>query len=151
MAKLLKHVFGGKKPPPQPPKPDYSGIKSGGTDFPLTRSPTSERPTGSLPTGASHIGDLVAQTQGSPHRTASSSEKAFGGARPKDTGGGGISPKGATIERSSMPSVSSIDDPEGPATGEQDRAEGAVGPGPSATPVRIANKQACWSVSPISA
>ena len=155
MAKLLKHLgFGGKKQaPPQPPKPDYSGIKSAGTEFSLARSPTNERSTGSLPTGSSHIGEADgAQLQGSPHRVAAtgSAEKgssSYGGARPKDTGGGGVSPKGASIDRVSMPSVSSIDDPEGPATGEQERQEGAVGSGSSATPVRSwlqeVNKELC--------
>ena len=144
MAKLLKHLgFGGKKAPPQPPKPDYSGVRQTGTEYSLARSPTNERSTGTLPSGTAHIGEAEgAPLQGSPHRAAAGAvtekgSSSFGGARPKDTGGGGVSPKGATLDRVSMPSVSSIDDPEGPAT-ENDRKDAAVGGGSSATPVRNA-------------
>lgn len=140
MAKLLKHLgFGGKKAPPQPPKPDYSAVKSQSTESSLARSPTSERSSTTMSTAGSHIGDFeVAQLQGSPaHRmvqSTSSSEKAFGGARPKDSGG--VSPK--SVDRLQMRSAGSVDEPETPAASENVNSVGKPRKkGTSATPVSI--------------
>ena len=126
MAKLLKHLgFGGKKAPPQPPKPDYTAIKPTSSESALSKSPTSDR------SGTSHIGEFeLAQLPGSPHRIAPSDKNSFGGARPKDTGGG-ISPKSAPGDRASI----SVDEAESPGP-EKDTREGTGGgPGASATPV----------------
>ena len=134
MAGKLLRIIGVKKNPPQPPKPDYTP-KSASTDSSLARSPPSETSFTSLSTATSHIGDVeVAQLQCSPHRIVSGgAEKgaAFGGARPKDSGGG-VSPK--STDRAQMRSTSSVDEPEAPAKGQSERLDGATG-GPSATPV----------------
>ena len=120
MAKLFKHLgFGGKKTPPQPPKPDYSGLKQASLDSPTARSPTSEPGRASFSGTAGHIGDLES-TQGSPQRTTVV-EKVFGGARPKDSGGG---------DRNLLPPAASTDDGDGPAASETPAPKGA-----SATPV----------------
>ncbi len=132
MSKLLKHLgLGGKKAPPQPPKPDYSALKSSSLDSSLARSPTSEKSAAGMSTTSSQIsGFEVGQLQGSPgHR-----EKGFGGARPKDTGGGGVSPHGLQT-RPSIQSFGVGEEGEAPASVENGGSPGATA-GPSATPVR---------------
>lgn len=138
MAKLLKHLGFGAKKAPQPPKPDYTAPKSTSTESALARSPTSDRSTTSLSTVTSNIGDFeVAQLPGSPHKIAPSEKGGFGGARPKDIGGG-ISPKSTPGDRGSV----SIDEPETPGP-EKETREGAVGgQGSSATPVSVCKHSA---------
>ena len=133
-ARLIKQlVFGKKNLPPQPPKPDYTAIKSTSTESSLARSPTSDRSSTSLPPTTSQLGEFeVPQLPGSPHRVAPTEKGGFGGARPKDSGGG-VSPKSAPGDRAS---VSLADEPETPGADQKENTEGAVrGPGASATPV----------------
>ena len=131
MSKLLKHLGLGrdKKGPPQPPKPDYSAQKTLSFDgSQQARSPTSEK--GMSTTSSQISGFDMGQLQGSPgHRPG---DKGYGGARPKDTGGG-MSPHSLQTR----PSVQSfgIDEGEAPASGENGGSPGATA-GPSATPVR---------------
>ena len=124
--KLLKHLgFGAKKAPPQPPKPDYTAIKLTSSESALSKSPTSDR------SGTSHIGEFeLAQLPGSPHRITPSDKGNFGGARPKDSGGG-ISPKSAPGDRASV----SIDEPETPGPEKESQQGKSGGQGASATPV----------------
>ena len=119
MAKLLKHLGIGVKKASATPKPDYGTLRSAGTESSLARSPTSERSTSSLSTTASHIGEFeVAQLQNSPHRIVGSEK-----GRPKDSGGGGLSPKSSTSDRAALPST---EDSDAPAAGDSE-LEGAVG------------------------
>ena len=130
MSKLLKHLgLGGKKAPPQPPKPDYSALKSSSLD----KSPTSEKSNIGMSTTSSQIsGFEVGQLQGSPgHRV----DKGYGGARPKDSGGGGGMSPHSLQTRPSIQSFGVGDEGEAPASGENGGSPGATA-GPNATPVR---------------
>lgn len=133
MSKLLKHLGLGrdKKGPPQPPKPDYSALKNPSFDSSQqARSPTSEK-QGMSTTSSQISGFDVGQLQGSPgHRVG---DKGYGGARPKDTGGG-MSPHSLQT-RPSVQSFGIGDEGEAPASGENGGSPGATA-GPSATPVR---------------
>lgn len=133
MSKLLKHLgLGGKKDPPKPPKPDYSNLKSASLDSSLARSPTNEQSGTGMSTTSSQISGFGGgQMQGSPgHR-----DKGYGGARPKDSGGGGMSPHSLQT-RQSVQSFGLGDEGEAPASGENGGSPGATA-GPSATPVRV--------------
>ncbi len=131
MSKLLKHLgLGSKKAPPQPPKPDYSALKSSSLDSSLARSPTNEKSASGMSTTSSQISGFEVG-QGSPgHRGP---EKGFGGARPKDTGGGGVSPHGMQT-RPSIQSFGVGEEGEAPMSVENGGSPGATGA--SATPVR---------------
>ena len=123
MSKLLKHLGLGGKKAPQPPKPDYSALKSASLDSSLARSPTDDKHDKGMSTTSSHVsGFEVGQLQGSPgHRVDK-----YGGARPKESGGGGGMSPHSLQTRTSVQSFGAGHEGEAPASGENGGSPGAT-------------------------